>query len=140
MNADYSKLSDAELSVMVAERVANKLECDQWKPFNSLSMMKGDCGHADCIPKGMKIFYATSAAAVLPLIGDRLFSATNAQQRNPGDPREWQIDLWSYRGVGPYKGKNASFPRACCLALLAAHAGTQPPDAGTTAATKRDAK
>lgn len=112
-----AELSDGELSALVAERVAKKLECDQWKPFNSQSMIKGDCGHADCIPRGMKINYATSADAVLPLLEKGLM-AVSIYWRDG----EWQV----YMADTPTSatclmGKATTLPRAACLALLAAH-------------------
>lgn len=131
-------LTDAELSALVAERVANKLECDQWKPFNSQSMIKGDCGHTDCIPKGMKINYATSADAVLPLLEKHTKDTGGHGEpevfrfHSPADETDtWTCEIIYLHHDGQILILSVAaptMPRCACLALLAAHADTQASD------------
>jgi hypothetical protein len=122
MSTDYSKLSDAELSAAVAEKVARLKGVKVWNPnsFVKLTHKEGDIDHA--VPD-----YSTSADAVLPLLE---MWRRIAQARRPEGNFEWygghhKHSVEQYVELAGMIGGNIryyaqTFARAACLALLAA--------------------
>jgi hypothetical protein len=119
MSPDPSKLSDAELSALVAEKVAG------WKrlPLNPPGTWgydihwqdpRGNTSNYDSFPP-----YATSADAVLPLLEKPQGRVEMAHNEGL-----W----WCHIQLNPSIISEAAptFPRAACLAILAAAESKQP--------------
>lgn len=111
-----SQLSDAELSGMFAVKVAG------WPENYSTHKVYGRVLFRLSEDNGLPEFayFATSADAVLPWLPPGFHAFRSSKQ--PGD---WCVSLYQPGNLAAHQTTAPTFPRAACIALLAAKGITE---------------
>lgn len=120
-----TSLTDAELSAVVAEKVAGWTRCRSGLQSRGNNELKGWLNekYQESHPPA----FATDANAVLPLLDKYSWSLTRCKDvgraaKHLTDPRSNGLyTVSAITELGDFNGRADTFPRAACLSLLRAH-------------------